>query len=769
MPDTLEETYSQILIQTKEHRRDAIRILQFLMVSQQPLTVRELVDAIVVDPRSETPFNPDLRLENPEDVADICPSLVSVVTEPDRKIVQLAHLSVKEYLRSDAVPKQLQESFMETNALAVLTEVCLTYLSQIDATMLLNEIEARFPLARFAARNWMGFAKTVEHMQPIQEKILQLFHNPRRYKTWRKLFTPDQSWANGGNDEDNKVTAVGGATFALYDASVGGLWRTVGRLLTEGAYVDNHGGICDTPVQAASSRGHEPVVQTLIKWGANINPPDGGVYGCPLHAAVAEGHTEVVKLLVKEGADVRRQVKGYGSVLQLASATGHEELIEFLLKGRADDNDEGGRYGTALQAACLEGHVRVVELLLERGADVNRRGGIFPTTVERASRRGHRKIREPKVAEKISYSNTALQAACYRGNERIVQILLAHGADINALAGEYGAAMDAASSQGHYRIVVLLEGHASYHRPTSPPLTGPEYSVPKGAHYMRYPDNGPYGNVDVSYLPGPLPYSPWNSHMPDLQYDDTSESQEEFESDRLDGLRRRPWGRGTQRHFEHPPPSPVYRNQPAKPHSADGVTSPRIEVSSEFGPPNQYQNLAPPPSAIHPPPAYRDISDNTSSLSTAAGANPESATSLKSLSKPQASPTTTAKFSSPTERHTQKTDSPKTAACLPPRSSLVDLSASSPSLSRSKSVSPASLGSEPQPARSKPDESSKKFKATSTKSVTKRSNSKPESKQRVKGSGGSTSASKSTRTASTTRKRRAARSTSAQMSCCVVA
>ncbi|TKA66903.1 hypothetical protein B0A49_09530 [Cryomyces minteri] len=49
-----------------------------------------------------------------------------------------------------------------------------------------------------------------------------------------------------------------------------------------------------------------------------------------------------------------------------------------------------------------------------------------------------------------------LQAASFQGNEKIVQMLLEKGADINAYGGGYGSALQAASERGHEEIVMLL-------------------------------------------------------------------------------------------------------------------------------------------------------------------------------------------------------------------------------------------------------------------------------------------------------------------------
>ena len=64
----------------------------------------------------------------------------------------------------------------------------------------------------------------------------------------------------------------------------------------------------------------------------------------------------------------------------------------------------------------------MVQILLNKGADVNAQGG--------------------------EYGN-ALQAASSGGHDQVVQILLDKGADVNAQRGKYGNALYVASSGGH--------------------------------------------------------------------------------------------------------------------------------------------------------------------------------------------------------------------------------------------------------------------------------------------------------------------------------
>ncbi|KAK7570935.1 hypothetical protein V3481_019026 [Fusarium oxysporum f. sp. vasinfectum] len=100
-----------------------------------------------------------------------------------------------------------------------------------------------------------------------------------------------------------------------------------------------------------------------------------------------------------------------------------------LAAGGADVNAQGGVYGNALQAASFKGNLEVVQLLLDKGAEVNAQGG---------------------------YYSNALYVASFEGDLEVVQLLLDRVADVNAQGGYYGNALRTASLYGKKEVVQLL-------------------------------------------------------------------------------------------------------------------------------------------------------------------------------------------------------------------------------------------------------------------------------------------------------------------------
>jgi ankyrin repeat protein len=119
------------------------------------------------------------------------------------------------------------------------------------------------------------------------------------------------------------------------------------------------------------------------------------------------------------------------SRIRLGGLLGHETILELMLRGKEymdiDESDGDGR--TALVWASECGHEKVVQILLDVGADVNAQGGWY---------------------------GNALKAASKGGHEKVVQMLIDRGVDVNAQGGRYGNALQAASWGRHEEVVKIL-------------------------------------------------------------------------------------------------------------------------------------------------------------------------------------------------------------------------------------------------------------------------------------------------------------------------
>lgn len=75
-------------------------------------------------------------------------------------------------------------------------------------------------------------------------------------------------------------------------------------------------------------------MQLLLEKGPEINV-QGGFFGNALQAASSEGHDSIVQFLLKNGAEINTEGGFFGNALQSASYRGHSMIVQLLLKNRA--------------------------------------------------------------------------------------------------------------------------------------------------------------------------------------------------------------------------------------------------------------------------------------------------------------------------------------------------------------------------------------------------------------------------------------------------
>mmetsp|Transcript_10975 Transcript_10975/g.26457 ORF Transcript_10975/g.26457 Transcript_10975/m.26457 type:complete len:399 (+) Transcript_10975:31-1227(+) len=189
-----------------------------------------------------------------------------------------------------------------------------------------------------------------------------------------------------------------------------------------------------TPVAAAAESGFAELTRMLIDAGARLDEDDEDNRS-PLWLAARSSRSGVVKLLLQHGADPGRLDKDGVSVLGAATAGGcSEELVTAILAHGIDVN---ATVGSPLRDAVKSSKKSVVEALLTHGAAVN--------------------------GTAASGGATALHAACERGDEYLVQLLVRSRAD-PSLTDVFGlTAFDLLRRRGlsDGKIVVLLSPPAS--------------------------------------------------------------------------------------------------------------------------------------------------------------------------------------------------------------------------------------------------------------------------------------------------------------------
>ena len=215
-----------------------------------------------------------------------------------------------------------------------------------------------------------------------------------------------------------------GAT-PLWTASLNGSAAMVHKLLQAGANPNAALLLGETPVMVASRSGSPDVVEQLLAKGANVNA-HAARGQTALMWAVSQRHPDVVKVLLAHGADVharsavwsevmavpphglpqynRSIPHGGDTALMFAARSGDLASAKLLVAGGADVGDADAWGVTAMVLAAHSGYDELVEFLLELGAGANAAAPGF----------------------------SALHVAIMRRDEKLVRVLLAHGADPNA-------------------------------------------------------------------------------------------------------------------------------------------------------------------------------------------------------------------------------------------------------------------------------------------------------------------------------------------------
>lgn len=191
-------------------------------------------------------------------------------------------------------------------------------------------------------------------------------------------------------------------------------------------------------------------VKSLIKHGVPVNARNGEG-NTALHEAALSGRRTISQFLIDKGADVNVFNKfGRTPLYYWAKHEDRLDMVRLLISRGADVNakrEEGDE--TALHAAVWYGNVKMVEFLVAQGADVN------ATDAE-----GHTPLHKA-----VGQSNMGSLG------QQIAELLVAHGADVDAGRGKYTPLCAAAGAGLRQSVEFLLSKGADInagHSPVTP-------------------------------------------------------------------------------------------------------------------------------------------------------------------------------------------------------------------------------------------------------------------------------------------------------------
>jgi len=194
-----------------------------------------------------------------------------------------------------------------------------------------------------------------------------------------------------------------------------------------------------SPLTAAAASGSLPIVDALIKAGAEVDRQCG--LQRPMDFAVSNGQVEVVKHLLAAGADPAGRTDGGWTYLMQAVMAVKPSVIPVLLRAGAPLEAQRPDSGETALMMAAAWDIRVVEPLLAAGANVHARSNNGDTPLLAAMKGAAFAAENPRTTPG-------------RFSSRIVEQLLRAGADASDRNRNGETAADLANKTGRFKLEI---------------------------------------------------------------------------------------------------------------------------------------------------------------------------------------------------------------------------------------------------------------------------------------------------------------------------
>jgi ankyrin repeat protein len=461
LPKGLSQTYCAWI--GKLEREDQLlarEILRFIMFSYRPLDLKELVEAVAVQP-GMTRFKAleKYKLRQPDDIFEICGGLVRYSRATGH--IVLAHHSVYEFLTSPILKDgQRNPCFISSNdAPRMLAMTCFTYLNMrdlriasfhstpegndttiVDEEKLFNELISEHPFLGYAASNCWRHLLEVENIGDLWSLIRSFFEEHGNFRFWITFARYTYGYYRyPGNLNPWHVCAIYG--LQKLGASLLRETRGIGAQTSDGR----------TPLHLAIENEKNDMVWFLLTSGAPLDKKDGFGRSC-LYLAIELCNEYAAEVLIRRGANVDTAAGDGSTPLSMAVENNLNDLVRKIV--RKSDHEyilEDGR--TTLHLIAQSGLLDSAKIIFQ----------VYRNPIPR------RPIRH--VNAKDRYGWTALHFAAHYGHPDMVSLLLANNAICEADFRGWTPVHAAIRSKNIKSLAILLGR-------TKPPLRTPQPQLP---------------------------------------------------------------------------------------------------------------------------------------------------------------------------------------------------------------------------------------------------------------------------------------------------
>ncbi|HIE91323.1 MAG TPA: hypothetical protein EYQ83_00035, partial [Acidobacteria bacterium] len=270
----------------------------------------------------------------------------------------------------------------------------------------------------------------------------------------------------------------------LVSAAKQGDTETLRALLAQGSAVDIAEGDGTTALHWASYRDDLDATALLLDAGAAVNVAND-LGATPLWSASQNGSVAMVRRLLEAGADPNLALWSGETPLMVGARAGATNVVERLLEHGAETDARAARGQTALMWAAAQQHADVVQALVAGGADLHARSDVWSqvmavpphslpeykreiphggnTALLFAARGGALATARVLIAAGANVDDTdawgvsATTVATHAGFTDLVELLLEAGADANAAEAGFAPIHPAVMRQDERLVTVLLE------------------------------------------------------------------------------------------------------------------------------------------------------------------------------------------------------------------------------------------------------------------------------------------------------------------------